>query len=615
MATILATIWLVYWEHYVLSNRLIPPEADDSYGYIAKSAQFEQDFMQQGNVANWLKAHTVTKTGDLQIDTYRYRTYHRLLYVFHPLYSAMLFTVKNIVGTWEKAYLILEYLGVVFLSVSLCIFLISLFPPLPALLAILTIPLWNIPGTGFLFIVPYTWAVIFGLLLLSFGPRLLNSNKWSWSLIIIGLICVGMHRLGVVYVWMFALISLIQLPRVRLPEILIIVTTSLTSTLIFFLGLFVKNPAFKMMLKPEANSNLLEDLKQNIVFALQYMDFLKLPGLGLIALILSLVSLVLYLVRGQWKDHITHTVILGTGILSVFHVLHGYPAEFLVRVFIPFAAIVVGILTTQISAGLLNMYKYPKALMPIVIFVALFAILAIRFSYKINMNRVHDIINRHDYDLSTSQIELIKNNLQSSSRIGFRNEVPLYFYLSHLNWNESNVVYFPILEGKPDVSNVHYLAFLGPLNKIPKQHFDLKDEVKIDFSQVDNNQNVNLKLSLEFVSNDQKSVLDYTILDSNDVRMNHKKSIQASDRFLTINAINKINSIILNKNSSLRLSGMQIDGLECDNLRWPWNCNVNVVYNESKIGFETEEVFSFPADKLKIIDDSGAIVLSEVISK
>ncbi|HEX6143846.1 MAG TPA: hypothetical protein VFZ01_14100, partial [Geminicoccaceae bacterium] len=108
----------------------------DTYGYIAKAQQLESCFRQDCPALVDLRQQ-VRPTGDPEVDWERNRAYHRGLYIYHPLHSALLLGLRKILPSWEAAWLALTILGEVLVIGSIAYFVHAVWAPLAGGVALL----------------------------------------------------------------------------------------------------------------------------------------------------------------------------------------------------------------------------------------------------------------------------------------------------------------------------------------------------------------------------------------------------------------------------------------------------------------------------------------------
>ena len=183
----------LYW----FVSRPSPPEPDDAYTYILKSAQVAEGCaFQDCSAIEDLRRQLTASVADPGADWLRYRMFVRTSLVYHPLYTAIMLGLGKLGLTWEEAYAMIGIAGVILISSGLAYFLTVLWGAEAAAVAILLaslcafreqgLLLWVVPSTLALGIAFYVWSLAL-------------SSRHSGLLLILVASCLLMHPLGRLY--------------------------------------------------------------------------------------------------------------------------------------------------------------------------------------------------------------------------------------------------------------------------------------------------------------------------------------------------------------------------------------------------------------------------------
>lgn len=242
-------IWFV---ESIYQGRQIPIEPDDSYGYILKAAEFDTCFLQKCPALNDLRKQTTAPPPVPEVADYRYREYHRTLFQYHLLHSAILYGLHKTGMSWERAYRATQQIGVVFLGLAVAYFLSVIWTPGAAGIALSIFSLTFFIGHGLHTPVPSNLTLAIALVL--WGA--LIQGKRNAVFIISGIAALLlMHTIGRIYAVATIIFYLLYAPRPwKRPEYSVLTIGGVIIGAWSLLGYVIDRPALSISPYPEWSS-------------------------------------------------------------------------------------------------------------------------------------------------------------------------------------------------------------------------------------------------------------------------------------------------------------------------------------------------------------------------
>jgi hypothetical protein len=199
----------------VMSNRSHVVEIDDSYSYIW-TGQRLRDCLPDCPALQELRKAMYSPTSNTELHNIRYREYHRLDTVYHPLTAAFLAMTNNLIDNWDISYLIFTGTAYVIQSCAIFYFLFSLWGSAAASLGVILASLTVFSGSqGLHYAVPSNLALMMAFFL--WGWILRRRHRVGYELILIVLLTCLVHTIGRIYA-LFALGLLVLLLRDQLSN-------------------------------------------------------------------------------------------------------------------------------------------------------------------------------------------------------------------------------------------------------------------------------------------------------------------------------------------------------------------------------------------------------------
>ena len=243
-------IWFV---ESIYQGRQIPIEPDDSYGYILKAAELDTCFLQECPALRDLRKQTTTPPPAPKVADSRYREYHRTLFQYHPLHSAILYGLHKTGMSWERAYRATQQIGIVFLGLAVAYFLGAVWTPGAAGIALAVFSLSFFVGNGLHIPVPGNLTLAIALVL--WGA--LIQGKRNAVFIILGIVALLlMHPIGRIYAVATIVFYLLYAPRPwKRPEYSVLAIGGILVGTWSLLGYVIDRPALSISPYPGWSSS------------------------------------------------------------------------------------------------------------------------------------------------------------------------------------------------------------------------------------------------------------------------------------------------------------------------------------------------------------------------
>ena len=180
-------------------SRVLPPEADDAYCYIYNAIQLRQGFNYSTPAMKDLRSQAQPEPGDsIDRQNLKWELHHSLFFTHYLLHSAILLVISWISGvSLETAYKISCVLGSLLIAGAISFFLLTITDRLSAGLALGSLALTMFPMQGIHYVVPTNLSMALGLILLCLVLR--TGGQVKWSLFFLSIVCLLIHRTGVIY--------------------------------------------------------------------------------------------------------------------------------------------------------------------------------------------------------------------------------------------------------------------------------------------------------------------------------------------------------------------------------------------------------------------------------
>jgi hypothetical protein len=182
---------------YPVLDRQVTLSPIDTYAYIAKAAQLRRCFMQDCPALQELHEQ-VAPDSDPERNWRRNIAYHRVLYTYHPLHSALIAALRTVGLDWLAAYSGVTILGGVLLGVAIAYFLYAVWGAAAAGLGLFLLASIVFPGIhGIHWIVPSNLALAIALITWATIVHRRTYARWAIPLGVATML--AMHPVGQVY--------------------------------------------------------------------------------------------------------------------------------------------------------------------------------------------------------------------------------------------------------------------------------------------------------------------------------------------------------------------------------------------------------------------------------
>lgn len=482
-------------------TRQTPPGVPDVYTYISKSEQMRSCPLQRCAALTDLRAQLTAPASNAAMTWQRAREYHRVLYIYHPLFSVMLVGLKALGVSWERGFNMLSLLGWLAITVGVAWFLVELWGMAAAGLALFLLAVMVFPGFhGIHWIVPGNFALGIGFL--------------SWALMLRG----GRTARLLLAPLVFALFWLHPVGRIYAVVTLLIYTARLlhaaatnrrTRADWMALGIGLVVMALSLALPELVSHPELSFVKHTPPAHWTWWDGLtgnfsrawwaaggwaqRYGGGGAVILLVGLGFA--SAPRARWFNIATCAVLfLGLTGASLIYVLPRYPAEVFERVWIPLVILVTGAIATAICAWVRTSLAWKRHGVPGGLprwrdwlagsfahgrrfawhgFVGVLMLYAVVANSAIGVpalwKKAEYMTGWERLFLDLGQPKLVLSRLRPGERVLFTQALPLYVYLTY-GGLDRGAVYYPAVTGTPLARkwlaasrNIRYAITLDPM--------------------------------------------------------------------------------------------------------------------------------------------------------
>jgi hypothetical protein len=439
----------------------------DAYTYIGKATQMSECFVQDCPALKDLRSQ-VEPSPDPEVNWIRNRQYHRVLYVYHPMHSAILSVLHGICGSWEIAYKVTTVLAEAFLVASITCFLCAVWGAGVAglgllLSATLVFPgfhgmHWIVPANTALAIALVTWAAIV-------ASESLGARVW----LVFGVTAmIAMHPVGQLYACTSILLYVLM--RGRQGRDLLAVGLCIGMICLYLLiARIVSQPALSFWKHPApADWSYWSGLWSNLAGAWSIVSAWGLRfGGNPIALMLVVVGILAAPAGRRRRVHVVAGVLAGLSLVAVAYVLPRYPAEAFSRVWIPLGLFATGAIGQAVLAcvsGLRSAWNFGwcwgtcrarTATPPLVsrdhpiaasAFMALLLVVVaaahIATGAAVYAARFDAAGSGGRWPLDVEQPTRMLDQAEDHARFVYMDELSMYFYLAH-GGLDHGLVYYP----------------------------------------------------------------------------------------------------------------------------------------------------------------------------
>lgn len=475
-----ALLWLVFqgilvWQP--LAVRSLPPEVDDSYGYLLKAAQLDDCFWQECPALNDLRHQVDTPIhADSGDDLYflyeQVRAHVRLFLVYTPLFSIILWLLHHVGLSWEGAYTLIWALGPPLFGVAIALWVRAMWGWVTAGLVLGILAVVVFPEQGLHYVVPSN--ICLALAMLMWARLFARNGDAPFTLVIGTMVLVGLHTIGVIYALiaiLFAAPLQLRNRKMRVAGLLaggVVALSSILPTMISRPDMAIRPYPYPEGVSWQAEMMLNLHLAQQEWWS--WVGLLApLWWFGTLIILGGIIVSYALLYRQQRASFLptlwlTILVVGATG-ASIFVVRPYFPASLFYRLWIPCA--VMGVAAYMHMLWQMAVWLRREGTGQIVGVIALpilVVFLVLGFVQKVPtlFEMQAHMRNRHSFSLDPDQVAILvqrttqhtTQHTTDTTRVFYRDEIPRDFYLTH-SAMKAGAVYWPIamplIKGRKDV--------------------------------------------------------------------------------------------------------------------------------------------------------------------
>jgi hypothetical protein len=458
---------------YPVLARPVPPWPMDAYVYMAKAEQLRSCFRQDCPALQELRQQ-VQPDPEPERNWQRNRAYHRVLYTYHPLHSALVAGFRGLGLEWEAAYNAVAMLGGILLGGSVAYFLYAIWGYAAAGLGLLFLAPIVFPGFhGIHWIVPSNLALAIGLFT---WAAILHGRPYAHPAVPLGIgAALAMHPGGQAYAGLTLLLYLALADRRARRTWLVVGLGAAVILAYLALPYVVARPSFVFWKHPPpADWTIWQGLWGNLTAAWGMLaDWARRYG-GLTP-VLAIAGLGLVTVPGERRRRVyVAGGLLGTlTVASVLYVLPRYPAEVFSRLWIPAVIFATGCIgqaawfwiTTTVAVVAEPRHRgrilrspeaggdpsYRLALPGLLLVGALLLYGALSnglIGGTAVARKLADLYSDFDYPVDAGQPTRVLAAAGTDDRVLYMGELPLHLYLLRGGLGHG-LVYYPAVAGSP----------------------------------------------------------------------------------------------------------------------------------------------------------------------
>jgi hypothetical protein len=602
------------FQAYVFTSRTSLPEPDDAYTYILKSPQIAEGCgLQDCPALDSLRAQFAARAGSDDAEWRRYRMHSRVFLVYHPLYSGLLLALNTAGLGWEDAFIAASCFGVLLIAAGIAFFLVTLWGPAAAALALLILAFSNFAGQGLTSIVPSNMAL--GLAFFAWGFAL---RGWRWSMTAVILAMLLMHPVGKVY-GVVALAMAIAIDRDFRPGLRKLLPYLAVLALLgasVLLPMLISQPMLRIDPEPmPAGATLLGGLLANLRKAIVVVA----RGFGRGASVGVPLALAIYWLAWSGIRSAPHNVcrpaviafaaLAGMCVLLLAHVLPHYPAEAFIRGWIALAVLIAGAAAFGLvgPAGILREPARPGAKPwrdPAIVCLSFLGLFAVSGAIVLAQQALK-MSERHYQTFEPDQVRLLTQNCGTAMHV---DETATLFYLSH-GGNACPSIYLRALkgEGAARLSGLKEPLMLVAAKPGPQEiAIARKRPVELTIAQPDARQ---IYLKLVASSPDVRVEIHVAGLgEAREITPARTDGVVALD-LPPGEGAKTVTLAISSLFDQAHLEGLSLDG---EPSGWPWNQNVILTHRNRSYAFTAPALTDGLFASMEVIDSRGSTVLAKL---
>ena len=618
--------------------RAAPVEPDDAYAYILKAEQLKHGFDNCPGLED-MKAQTTAFSSNPKISFLRYKYYLRVINHYHLLHSILLAGLNYVGFSWERAYNIIQVVGLVFICMTAGYWLYVMWGPAPAGVALLLLACYQFPGHGLHETVPSNISLSVAMLCWALIMSKKRSCRWFSLLCIMAML--AMHPIARLYALAsLAIYTLLAKRPLHKRDILFLGA-----------GLCIVSLAFAIPCIFSLRGHLTEswyNFGANVrpageIFLRWTESFGGYASAGFLAL-----TGFLSISKSRRRDVLVMAgMLLVLLSLSIFYVMPNYPAHLFTRLLLPVGIFFAGAIARSLIAWITaaaswravdNALEATRTNNRLSITGSLplkgwafvvSALVSVIFLYNIAVGAIKTVhivrtkVNRQRRWLDPSQPQILLTQSNAFDSVFYKAETPMFFYFSQGGLSRGAICY-PILKDTPqeskwlDNNNIRYMVDWSP---IPEGRISLSQGRSLNLQSTSARSLSSVYFNVE--NPGRSCVLELKPLTSKVADNQNQLLLQIPASYSGWLRSTTDDKIISDSFTlEVREAGRQVNirGIRIDTktlLNWPWDQGISIRYvcgdGEQKTAcFETSGRYPKPGRKLTVIADKGSSILLEV---
>lgn len=468
-------------------KRAMLPEVDDSYAYLVKTAEMEQCFLQNCPALEDLRQQVPKRPANDEVALQKFLVEGRIFLVYHPLFSAILVGLNWFIPDLATAYRVLWTVGPAFFGLAFACWLLVLWGPVPAGIALILLSTKLFPSNGIHYVVPSCMALGIGMLTWS---RVISRNGDApWSLMTGTLLMVLMHPMGRVFATVGIAISWLlsgcsKSWRSLLPSV---VSASMVAGA-FVVPRIVSRPQLDVVI--DGGWKWSAEFAHSITTVMVEIVRFETSLFGSLCLFVG-AAVYGYLVSSAATKAVVRIVVLvfiGFLAVSLLYVVPDHPADVFLRLWIPLVVLLFGAVGNAIRHSAKQAVRYlesrgagefvsaePSSGWQVVVFAVLvtFSFQMVVFGVEGFSATTEYMKNRQPLYLDPAQPKILTDRAAPGDRVFYDNAIVIMpFYFVH-GAMKLGAVYYPILQGSPEREkwmerpDLRFAAVYNPIVSLP----------------------------------------------------------------------------------------------------------------------------------------------------
>ncbi len=638
-------------------RRVVPVEADDAYVHILRAEQMRTCFRQDCPALEDLRAGLLgtpggTPTPSLLLSI----AYNRTFGVHTPLYSGLLVGAHGLGASWETAHDIISMLGATFIGVAFGLWLLALWGPGSAGIALGILAFTVFSGQGVLYVVPSNLTLAIGVMT---WAAIVHSRDRPAGIVLFGILAMlAMHPIGKAYavVTLLWYVLIVETP-ISKKTWLVVVSGLFMIGVASGLPYLVERPEMLLFPSPLPDGwSVWSGIVGNLYGATRIVaKWLLLNQFYVIDASLVLLGFLLSPLSQRRKIGITGGTLTLLLLASLFHLLPGYRAEVFSRFWLAVAVLLTGAMGHAVWLGVLSALDHVRDLRSdegsaapdqttfasgnrwtTAFFLASVLVLA---QWALNHavlgslalgEQLQYMSEYQDMEFDPSQPELITRESPSCGNILYMNLTLMHFFFAH-GTLQCGAILNPFLGAPPKAArqNLDYAVAWNPTLLVAlanragyrKGGILLSDDSEIEYSN-DEKLRTPHSCRLKLANPGRRADLRWIWIFDGEPKGDEPTVIPVEATWsgwrecptLPESDVSGFRLLAPDDETQVLLQGIRLS--EESSLNWPWEHGGNLDYRSpdgyteaGAIRFEVTELTPFEANSGQVLSDSGSSVL------